>query len=1294
MQPGDLVGEDFELHRLAGSGGMGHVYEATDRRTDRTVAVKILKGDDGADAARFAREAQILTGLDHPHVVRFVTYGITGTGAHYLVMEWLDGEDLARRLSRAPLTVEQSVALAIRIAEALAFAHARGVVHRDLKPANIFLPGGRIEDAKVLDFGLAHLGGAGTRMTRSGAVLGTPGYMAPEQARGNERVGPESDVFSLGCVLYECLTGEKAFGGTHMVAVLTKILFDQTPRARDRCPQLPEDLDALLERMLSKNPAERPRDGAEVLAALRDLPPLSGEASRRAPPRDERPAALTGSEQRAVAVILIGTPPVPEGPALNAAETVVLGGGAALREEAARHGGQFEMLMGGAVAVVLSDSVMATDLAAQAARCALGLRRHAEGRPIALTMGRSEPTRRPFMGHAIDRAARLVGDGAAVGAPIVLDEVTAGLLDARFDVRVGDEGPTLHGERELGEGTRTLLGRATPCVGRERDLRVLEDLYSSCVDERVAQAVLVTAPPGVGKSRLGQELVRIVRARDEGAAVWIGRGDPLRVGSAFGLLGQAIRSACGIRAGEPLEVRRDKLVARVAEHVPEADRRRVAELLGEVIGAPFSDEDSPTLKLARADAQLMNDRMFGAFLDFISAECEAHPTLLVLEDLHWGDHPTVQFLDRALRERAESPLFVLALARPEVYERFPQLWAGRTVYDIRLNQLSKKASERLARHVLGERVAPGTLERLVRLSEGNAFYLEELIRATAEGKGADLPETVVAMVQSRLGGLDEASRRLLRAASVFGEVFWAGGVAALVGASERGAERLLDLAQRELVMHRAEGRFPGEEELAFRHALVREGAYGMLTEEDRTLGHRLAGEWLERRGEQDALVLAEHFERGGEGARAGELYLRAAQQAHVGGDADTTMAHAKRGLACPVPDDVRAALLGMICEASAWKLESLITNRPYAEQLLRLSRSGSAAWVQGMFVKLFSALQAGHVAEFLETLDELCRVEPSPEGVAPLVFAMATAAYILDKLGRIEHGTAVLAQVDAMARELGERDGSPRLWFGVIEGARSGYAHEDPWAGLVHSRDVLATGERLGYRRIILGAHVLAAMNTWFLGAREEAERTLTGLSLPDEELGHGSSLRPFCLAWMLAERGAFEDARAWAERMITSGRTRGLPVDEGRGHWVLAEVLRREGAFAAAETALSQAQAMLSMSSPLDYPGVLATRAALGLAQGRVDEALVAAEEGLRRSDAQGGCGYARGAFLRLVHAECLDAAGKTEETRAAIKEARGRLLASAERIGDPALRRSFVEAVPENARTFALAKRWLREG
>jgi eukaryotic-like serine/threonine-protein kinase len=277
----------------------------------------------------------------------------------------------------------------------------------------------------------------------------------------------------------------------------------------------------------------------------------------------------------------------------------------------------------------------------------------------------------------------------------------------------------------------------------------------------------------------------------------------------------------------------------------------------------------------------MGEQMRQAFVDFLQAECAAHPLVLVLEDLHWGDPPTIRFVDAALRALHEQPLLVLALARPEVHEALPRLWDGRALVELALTPLTRRASERLAREVLGDSVPAALIKGIVDRADGNAFYLEELIRAASLGKGAALPETVLAMVHARLFGLDPEARRVLRAASVFGQSFCRGGVSALLGGADVEGW-LAALAHQEVISVDAGGKFPGEAEYTFRHSLLREAAYGMLTEDDRAVGHRLAGEWLERAGEVDASVLAEHFERGGETTRAAAWYRRAAERAASG----------------------------------------------------------------------------------------------------------------------------------------------------------------------------------------------------------------------------------------------------------------------------------------------------------------------------------------------------------------------------------------------------------------------------
>jgi hypothetical protein len=179
-------------------------------------------------------------------------------------------------------------------------------------------------------------------------------------------------------------------------------------------------------------------------------------------------------------------------------------------------------------------------------------------------------------------------------------------------------------------------------------------------------------------------------------------------------------------------------------------------------------------------------------------------------------------------------------------------------------------------------------------------------------------------------------------------------------------------------------------------------------------------------------------------------------------------------------------------------------------------------------------------------------------------------------------------------------------------------------------------------------------------------------------------------LSWLLADRGALDEARLLATQLAEYGHAHHNPLDEGRGRWVLAEVLRRMGDLDGAE---HEIQPALGMATPLEHPGVLGTLSALRLAQGRAEEALATAQDAVSRCATMGGCGMFRGAFVRLVHAEALHATGAHDAARHAIAEARAHLFTTADRIADPGYKQSFLENVPENARTLALARAWLGE-
>ena len=289
----------YEIISPLGSGGMGEVYRARDTRLDRTVAIKVLPGhlsDNSEAKERFDREARSISSLSHPNVCQLYDVGAQD-GINYLVMEFLEGETLADRLRRGPLPLPQFCKIAIEICEGLEKAHRHGVVHRDLKPGNIMLTK---SGAKLMDFGLAKptlqaatsvsglsvtisTEAASQPLTAQGTVLGTFQYMSPEQAEGRE-ADARSDIFSLGTVLYEMLTGKRAFEGKTAASVMAAVLEREPAPVSAVQPAIPAALDRTVKTCLAKDPDERFQTVHDLKMQLKWIAESADSASSRALP--------------------------------------------------------------------------------------------------------------------------------------------------------------------------------------------------------------------------------------------------------------------------------------------------------------------------------------------------------------------------------------------------------------------------------------------------------------------------------------------------------------------------------------------------------------------------------------------------------------------------------------------------------------------------------------------------------------------------------------------------------------------------------------------------------------------------------------------------------------------------------------------------------------------------------------------------------------------------------------------------------------------------------------------------
>ncbi len=1325
---------------------MGAVFRGLDEETGHPVAIKHLLPGAVHHLARFEREIAILRELSHPGIVRYVAHGrasvpaagsvLTRGDELVLVLEWLEGESLGKRLRRGGLGVAEAVDLVRRVATALGEAHRHNIVHRDLKPSNVLLEACDAARPKVLDFGIARRASLGEELTQAGVVLGTPGYMAPEQVRGDGRIDHRADVFALGCLLFTCLTGRRPFGGGDDVATLLRLLLEPAPSLLSLRPDLSPELDRLLMRLLAPDPAARPDDGHAVAREIERLGPLEGDAPE---PSAAAGPGLTVTERRVVSVVLaelelvsaddlatmqLDHAHLPSAPGFEEATLVdaPVPLDVAVRRLATAFEARFEVLAGNVAVLSLSAGGAATDLAGKAATLAIALRDLAEDAPMAIATGWAEgglrteanevverawaslrrarqrptPLRAPWPSAAPSlprtpckaatrraaacrrpipaRAAALKRARRLRARPVVLDRVTSGLLSHPFELAETPDGAELVGERSRAP-IRTLLGKSTPCVGRERELATLRATLDQSVLESCARAVLVTAPAGAGKSRLRFEFTRGVERGDAGpVSVWIARGDPLSRGAPYGVLAGALRGALGVHVGDAPEHQRKRLVSEL-ERLGVADARHVAEVLAHALGLPPSEPRGPALAAAFADRAAMSDQLRAAWLALFDALTRGG-TLLVLEDLHWGDASTARLVDAALDRFAERPFMVLALARPEVSEAFPSLFEGRDLHEIRLPPLPKRAAERLVREAHGAEHGDALAASLAQRSQGNAFYLEELIRSVAQGRGDELPETVLAMAQARLDEIDADGRRILRAASVLGPVFWRGAVLHLLGGPERAPDIdrwLAHLSEREILSPRAASRFDAEDEYVFRHALLADAAYAMLTDGDKRLGHGLAAEWLEQAGEPQAAVIAEHVFRGAAPAASVPWFQRAAHQALEGGDWEGAVQRARRGAQCGAEGEALAQL--SLCEAIAHRF---LADQPAAlaasQRALALAQPMGSTWAAAAAEAVGASSRLGDKETLRVVSDRLFDAHTAGARDRSMVFGLASATVQL-----LHHGERALAECAFSAVEELEAEGLDEHGRGWVSRARGyvGLHRGDRALYLRATREAMELLERAGDHRVSVGLRSAVGFAELTLGRPEAAERELLAAIDAAKRMGIATTVTvaKHNLGLAVALQGRLAEGRALEHESIAEClRQKDRRIEVGaRGYLARIELLAGEAC--AAEREAKRALEVATSSSEAYARAVLSLAL---LAQGRSDEALAEARAA-ERAQASGG-GEEGEALVALCLVRALAARGEHTLAQTTRERARARLVEQAANIDDPALSQTFLVGIPEH--------------
>lgn len=921
------------IERLAGRGGMATVYRAHDQQTGRTVALKLLHTDDPSlqEMGRLRREAAVLSSLSHPGIVRFIARGQISSNMPYLAMEWLEGESLSSRLSRSGLTLADTMLLLRKAAEALRLTHAHDIVHRDLKPSNLFLGEGLVEKLTLLDFGVARhttlrqaSASANTLedpLTFSGMIIGTPGYMSPEQALGQQDITPAADIFSLGCILYECLAGNPPFARDHMAIVLHKLLHETPPPVRSFRPNLPAGLDILISKMLEKDPAHRLRDAGALLETL-DTLDLSGAVLDARPPAFAKWRPLSMSEQRHIVALVAWVQSSP-------VEQATLDPQEAIDAERALSPLSATLVQMGARTVQWANDTLvavsarcpqlpANDEALLLSRCARVVREYWPEAMVTLVTCRCVVGEQALLGEAVERAVQLLRDapflsGQSSTPQIYADHITSRLLAGRCSSKpLSPDLFMLIDEREDPSPRLLRIGSQlfppVPCVGREPERKALRSVLNACIEESVSQALLLVAPIGSGKTRLGFELYDEHAERHDILLLW-GRGDVTNPDTPHGLLRKVLRRFCDLKDEDSAEIAaaklHDRLGGRLTGRLSGVKGARLLAAMSRLCGLHPAGRPGPHTRPIRIEPSI-GDPLREPFIDWLQAECEQRPVLFILDDLQYADQASLLLLEAALVALSDQPFMVLGMLNPEPpgarFTTRAGAWQDRA-QRVQLLPLSRKASTELVRHFLGDHTSPDTSARIVEQGHGNPLFIEELILALADEKSDETPETILAFLQADLFDLPPDIRRTLRAASIFGQSFRRGGLLSLL--SDNTTKRELDpwldaLVEQELIRLRSEHDKDGESIYEFCHPALREAAYRMLTAEDQALGHRAAWRYLESLGPVDTLVLAEHQRRSGERARAVGNYLLAARDAIDRGERGRALIYIDQALSCGV----------------------------------------------------------------------------------------------------------------------------------------------------------------------------------------------------------------------------------------------------------------------------------------------------------------------------------------------------------------------------------------------------------
>jgi serine/threonine protein kinase/tetratricopeptide (TPR) repeat protein len=931
----------YRVLKVLGEGGMGMVLLAEDTLLLRQVALKVIKPeykDDESSHQRFLREARSMAKLKSEHVVMVHEVG-QQNGMPFIAMELLEGiplSDLLDDQSRPP--IREILRIAREIATALAAAHAHGVIHRDIKPENIWLekPNGRI---KLLDFGLARPHHVNTKLTSSGQIIGTPFYMSPEQARGGE-IDERTDLFSLGCLLYELLTGKPPFGRPTLMDTILALAVETPAEPSALNPLCSPLLDGVILRLLAKSAGDRIESAQMLIAQLeaieKSLPSSHGEVAAAGSRTEalsyfqrgkdkikqsgsgvgisdsggQRHSSSRKSERRQVTVLVCGCElfesdqyleslsTEQQSTVLQAFEqfcrqTVIKAEGTPVECTVENFIGCFGYplaqedapQLAANAAIALLDSLM--KLSSELNTAINPWIAIHTGFAIAST----EDSVVALAGEARNVATRL--KNVASAGRIVLSDSTHKMLRGQFACTslgnhqikgVQDQIELFELQvRASSSGVLEVSGpiELSPLTGRDQEVSLLKDRWEKA-QEGMGQVVLLIGEAGLGKSRL-------VHAMKEHVLSTAAASAPSRIGKTAVQDPPVIEWRCSqhfrdtglypassffqrllnFQRDEEASVQFDRLVKHLDFYSLGA--KEMVPIFASLLSLPANDK-FPSLSLTPARER---EELFQALKDWLQAYSSRQPVLFILEDLHWLDASTLDFLGQLLAEGLHDRILILLTFRPEFRTPWPAL-AHQT--SLALNRLTRRQVSEMMRKKAGGDVSESAVEQIYDRSGGVPLFVEEFTRMAQETGALTqtpnpgdksllsraIPATLQDLIMARLDRM-EGDRDLAQMASAIGREF----SFELLAAVSNADERLLPLELEKLVKAEIlfqKGRAP-HSTYVFKHALFEDSLYNAMVKSERQKHHAKIAEVLESQTSETMQtrpeVIAHHFAEAG-----------------------------------------------------------------------------------------------------------------------------------------------------------------------------------------------------------------------------------------------------------------------------------------------------------------------------------------------------------------------------------------------------------------------------------------------